>query len=112
MHSPAAEAHCTRGIPFPGLIDGTQLAIEAKTDEERKDQDYGVSEPNPSVITLNAVAAGQAVNDFLFDFLEAGERRCRISTPPFPAEYRSERGSAQGSGLPGVREKAIDPRRR
>ena len=53
-----------------GLIVGTQLAIEAKTDEERKAQDYGVREPDPSVITLNAVAAGQAVNDFLFDFLD------------------------------------------
>lgn len=53
-----------------GLIDGSQLAIEAKTDEDRKAQDYGVREPNPSVITLNAVAAGQAVNDFLFDFLD------------------------------------------
>jgi len=52
------------------LIDGTQLAIEAKTDEERKAQNYGAIEPNPSVITLNAVAAGQAVNDFLFDFLD------------------------------------------
>ena len=52
-----------------GLIDTAQLAIEAKTDEERKDQAYGVEEPNPSVITLNAVAAAHAVNDFLFDFL-------------------------------------------
>ena len=52
-----------------GLIDGTQLALEAKTDAERKAQDYGVREPNPSVITLNAVAAGQAMNDFLLDFL-------------------------------------------
>ena len=52
-----------------GLIDATQLAIEAKTDEERKSQAYGVEEPSPSVITLNAVAAAQAVNDFLFDFL-------------------------------------------
>ena len=51
-----------------GLIDGTQLALEAKTDEERKAQDYGVRKANPSVITLNAVAAGHAVNDFLFDF--------------------------------------------
>ena len=42
-----------------GLIDGTQLAIKAKIDEERKAQDYGVREPSPSVITLNAVAAGQ-----------------------------------------------------
>ena len=53
-----------------GFIDATQLAIEAKTDEERKDQAYGTREPNPSVITLNAVTAAHAVNDFLFDFLD------------------------------------------
>ena len=52
-----------------GLVDPTQLAIEAKSDTERKEQAYGVQEPNPSVITLNAVAAAHAVNDFLFDFL-------------------------------------------
>ena len=52
-----------------GLINPTQLAIEAKSDRERKEQAYGVHEPDPSVITLNAVAAAHAVNDFLFDFL-------------------------------------------
>lgn len=52
-----------------GFIEPTQLAIEAKTDEERRAQAYGTQEPNPSVITLNAVAAAHAVNDFLFDFL-------------------------------------------
>lgn len=52
-----------------GFIDAGQLAIESKTDEERKAQAYGTDEPNPSVITLNAVAAGVAANDFLFDFL-------------------------------------------
>lgn len=52
-----------------GLIDPTQLAVEAKSDAERKDQAYGVREPNPSVITLNAVAAAHATNEFLFDFL-------------------------------------------
>ena len=52
-----------------GFIDATQLAIEAKSDAERKDQAYGVHEPDPSVITMNAVAAAQGVNDFLFDFL-------------------------------------------
>ena len=52
-----------------GLINPTQLAIEAKSDSERKAQAYGVQEPNPSVITLNGVAAAHAVNDFLFDFL-------------------------------------------
>ena len=52
-----------------GLIDPTLLAIEAKSDSERKEQAYGVQEPDPSVITLNAVAAAHATNDFLFDFL-------------------------------------------
>jgi hypothetical protein len=51
------------------LIDPTQLAKEAKTDDERKAQAYGVEEPNPSVISLNAIAAAHAVNDFLLDFL-------------------------------------------
>jgi hypothetical protein len=51
------------------FIDPAQLAKEAKTDEERKTQAYGVEEPNPSVISLNAVAAAHAVNDFLLDYL-------------------------------------------
>lgn len=51
------------------LIDPTQLAKEAKTDEERKAQAYGVEEPNPSVISLNAVSASHAANDFLLDYL-------------------------------------------
>jgi hypothetical protein len=51
------------------LIDPTQLAKEAKTDQERKEQAYGVEEPNPSVISLNAVSAAHAVNDFLLDYL-------------------------------------------
>ena len=53
-----------------GFIEPTRLAIEAKSDAERKAQAYGVEEPNPSVITMNAVAAAHAVNDFLFDFLD------------------------------------------
>ena len=51
------------------FIEPTQLAKETKTDEERKAQAYGVEEPNPSVISLNAIAAAHAVNDFLFDYL-------------------------------------------
>lgn len=51
------------------FIDATQLAKEAKTDEERKSQAYGVEEPNPSVVSLNAVSAAHAVNDFLLDYL-------------------------------------------
>lgn len=51
------------------LVDPLQLAKEAKTDEERKAQAYGVEEPNPSVISLNAISAAHAVNDFLLDYL-------------------------------------------
>ena len=51
------------------LIDPTQLAKEAKSDEDRIAQAYGVDEPNPSVISLNAISASHAVNDFLLDYL-------------------------------------------
>lgn len=51
------------------LIDPTALAKEAKSDDERKAQEYGVEEPNPSVISLNAIAAAHGVNDFLLDYL-------------------------------------------
>jgi hypothetical protein len=51
------------------LIDANRLAVEAKTDEERRSQAYGVEEPNPSVVTLNAISAAHAVNDFLLDYL-------------------------------------------
>jgi hypothetical protein len=57
-----------------GLIDTTELAIEAKSEQERKDQAYGTQQPNPSVITLNAVAAAHGVNEFLFDFLNLRSR--------------------------------------
>jgi hypothetical protein len=51
------------------LIDPTDLAKEAKSDADRKAQAYGVEEPNPSVISLNAISAAHAVNDFLLDYL-------------------------------------------
>jgi len=51
------------------LIDASELAKEAKTDDERKAQAYGVEEPNPSVISLNAISAAHAVNDFMLDYL-------------------------------------------
>lgn len=52
-----------------GFIPSGTLALEAKSDEERKAQAYGTHEPNPSVITMNAVAASLGINDFLFDYL-------------------------------------------
>lgn len=55
------------------LIDPYGLALETKSDDERKAQAYGVEEPNPSVITLNAVSAAHAVNDFLLCCLGLGK---------------------------------------
>ena len=48
------------------LIDRTKLAEEAATPEQRAAQAYIEEVPAPSVITLNAVAAAHAVNDYLF----------------------------------------------
>jgi molybdopterin/thiamine biosynthesis adenylyltransferase len=48
------------------LIDPVKLADEWKTDRERAEQHYGTAVPNPSVITLNAIAASHAVNAFFF----------------------------------------------
>lgn len=60
------------------LIDPQILARESKTDAERIAQSYGIDEPQPSVVTLNAIAVSHAVNDFLFDYLnlrpEGGHR--------------------------------------
>lgn len=66
-----------------GLIDTTQLAIEAKSDDERKEQAYGTRVPNPSVITLNAVTAAHAVNDFLFDFLDLRSKNIQTAYQHF-----------------------------
>jgi len=54
-----------------GLISRSELQREAETKEERKAQRY-VADPTvvaPSVITLNGLAASQAVNDFLFTMM-------------------------------------------
>ncbi len=49
-----------------GLIDRTRLAEEAASPQQRAAQTYIDEIPNPSVITLNAVAAAHAVDDYLF----------------------------------------------
>jgi hypothetical protein len=48
-----------------GLVDFTELAEEWKTDLERAEQRYGTQIANPSVVTMNAVCAAHAANDFL-----------------------------------------------
>lgn len=83
------------------LIDPGQLAIEAKSDEERKAQAYGTNEPNPSVITLNAVAAAQGVNDFLFDYLGLrGESEIRFEHNHFLTRKVRRIAAGHTSGCP------------
>lgn len=52
-----------------GLIPADLLAMAAKDEQAQSDQTYGTRQDNPSVITMNAVAAAHAVNDFLTFFL-------------------------------------------
>jgi molybdopterin/thiamine biosynthesis adenylyltransferase len=52
-----------------GLISPERLAWEAKTQRERRAQQYGVEAPNPSVITLNAVGAAHAAAMFMTGYL-------------------------------------------
>jgi hypothetical protein len=52
-----------------GLISPHRLALEEKTERERRLQDYGTAVPNPSVIALNGIGASRATHDFLLDFV-------------------------------------------
>ena len=56
-----------------GLISPQRLAWEAKTERERRDQEYGVAVPNPSVITLNALGAAHAASRFMHAYLGLSE---------------------------------------
>lgn len=48
------------------LVNATKLQIELTDPEQARAQDYGTESPAPSVITLNALAAAEAANSFLF----------------------------------------------
>jgi len=76
------------------LVTPSGLQFESKTPQERRDQQY-VLDPAvqaPSVITLNAVGAGIAANDFLFTALglqkSAGHDYIKMS--PLAREVRFE----------------------
>lgn len=72
-----------------GLISATRLQEEALSQVEHERQRY-VDDPQvhaPSVITLNALAAGQAVNDFTMGFLGLQEH----GEPGYLMHYVRER---------------------
>lgn len=52
-----------------GLISGYRLAIEEKSEQDWRAQNYGTESPNPSVISLNGIGASRATHDFLMDFV-------------------------------------------
>ncbi|CAE6765968.1 hypothetical protein R69927_05645 [Paraburkholderia domus] len=93
--------HCS------GLINQHKLTLEFLPEQEHRDANYGLEEPNPSVITLNAVSASHAVNDFLLDMLElrsdggfsyrhmshVNRQRAPVTTPRFDGRC-SECGTA------------------
>lgn len=49
-----------------GFIDPTKLQLEATDEKQAKVQNYGTETPAPSVVSLNALAAADAVNQFQF----------------------------------------------
>lgn len=51
------------------LVDPTRLAEEAASQRQREAQRYVDEVPNPSVISLNAVASAHAVDQYLFSIL-------------------------------------------
>lgn len=65
-----------------GLISAHRLAIEEKSDEEWRAQNYGIDSPNPSVISLNGIGASRSTHDFLLDFVATDLER------PSAAYYR------------------------
>jgi len=48
------------------LIDPTKLQLEVTDPHQREKQRYGTESEAPSVVTLNALGVGEAVNSFLF----------------------------------------------
>ena len=74
-----------------GLIDRRRLQLEAMSDDERREQDYIDGEPAASVVTLNNVGVGLAVNDFLFGWtglLPTNSGRLRRRLRYWPREHK------------------------
>jgi hypothetical protein len=79
-----------------GLISPHRLAWEAKSDAEREEQRYGTESPDPSVITLNAVAASHAANEFLFA-IQNLRSEPDASIGGYMWEHLAQRASIDGS---------------
>lgn len=72
-----------------GLIPSDLLAMEAKDDAAQANQRYGTGQDNPSVITMNAVAAAHAINDFLMFYVGLADVESSIDYHRWDHRYRS-----------------------
>ena len=72
------------------LIDPGQLQQEAMPEDERARNDYIEGDPAASVVTLNSVGVGLAVNDFLLAWtgLLSGDERLRRHLRYWPREQK------------------------
>jgi len=63
-----------------GLIDATELAIDMHPTDERRDARYVVGVAAPSVMSLNALTASQAVTDFMLAVIQCVTRRVTVTS--------------------------------
>ena len=96
-----------------GLIDSRRLALEAMSEDDRRDHDYIEGEPAASVVTLNNVGVGLAVNDFLFGWtglLPTNSGRLRRHLRYWPREHKLLSQGPHGTSPTMYRLRYIDPK--
>ena len=83
------------------LIDPGQLQLEAMSERERERHNYIEGEPATSVVTLNSVGVGLAVNDFLLAWtglLPTNSERQRRHLRYWPLEHKLHNRTLTGTG--------------
>jgi hypothetical protein len=120
-HSRAGQIHAVTRLFLPGegcmwcnqLIDPTRLAIDMHPASEREAARYVPGVLAPSVITLNAIAAAEAVNQFMLavtNLHHDDASTASILHPPAavngPSRYTGEIPTALGAHLKGYSEPA------
>jgi hypothetical protein len=71
-----------------GLIDATELAIDMHPPSERKAARYVEGVPAPSVMSLNALTASQAVTDFMLAVTQMRDDDIDLDVLYFPRDRR------------------------
>lgn len=71
-----------------GLIDATELAIDMHSPTERKAARYVEGVPAPSVMSLNALTASQAITDFMLAVTQMRDDEIDLDVLYFPRDRR------------------------